>query len=372
LEKGLYSQKWNMIYMGLRGILKKGKQMNRIGWTKKKATIALTLCVIIAVSSIMFLQNSQTTQAALIIPHPPGLVGWWSFNEGSGTVAGDSSGNGNSGTISGATWVAGKYGDALSFNGGGYVTVPDTVSLQPTAITVTCWVNGASLQNTGYVGKYYDYILYSEGGGQPAFIVWNGGGAGSAAYSAIALPLNQWVFIVGTFGADGIARIYVNGVLQGSGSAITPNIRDGGAPLYVGKRGDGIGSSFPGAIDEVRIYNRALSAADIQTDFQQGPDFSSNVLVKVPQGTTQVITTLSWQGTTSINATIVSPSQTYTESMIPMYQKTTYSTSEGISSMLNIKRLSVSVNALPSDQNWNVTLTFDNPVPYQITVEVQK
>ena len=89
-------------------------------------------------------------------------------------------------------------------------------------------------------------------------------------------------------------------------------------------------------------------------------------------GTTQVITTLSWQGTASINATIVSPSQTYTESTMPVYQKTTYSTSDGTSNMLNIKRISVSVNALPSDQNWNINLTFDNPVPYQITVEVQK
>ena len=89
-------------------------------------------------------------------------------------------------------------------------------------------------------------------------------------------------------------------------------------------------------------------------------------------GTTQVITTLSWQGTASINATIISPSQTYTESTQPVYQKTTYSTSDGTSNMLNIKRLSVSIDALPSDQNWNITLTFDNPVPYQITVEVQK
>jgi hypothetical protein len=55
-----------------------------------------------------------------------------------------------------------------------------------------------------------------------------------------------------------------------------------------------------------------------------------------------------------------------------VYQKTAYSTSGGISSMLNIKRLSVSVNALPSDQNWNVVLTFDNLVDYQLAVEVQK
>ena len=66
-------------------------------------------------------------------------------------------------------------------------------------------------------------------------------------------------------------------------------------------------------------------------------------------GTTQVITMLSWQGTGSINVTVISPSQNYTEDMMSEYQKTVYSTSGGTSSMLNIKRLSVSVNALSSD-----------------------
>ena len=72
--------------------------MTRLVWTKKKAALAIALCAIIAVSSVMFLQNNQVTQAAVINPHP-GLVGWWRFDEGSGTVAGDSSGNGNNGTI---------------------------------------------------------------------------------------------------------------------------------------------------------------------------------------------------------------------------------------------------------------------------------
>jgi hypothetical protein len=127
-----------------------------------------------------------------------------------------------------------------------------------------------------------------------------------------------------------------------------------------------------GVIDEVRVFNRALSDAEIQTDFQQTPDFSANVLAKVPKGTTQFIATISWQGTGSINATIITPAQTYTEDIVPVYQKTSYSTSNGLSTMLNIKRLSVSVTALPSDQNWNVTLTLDSTTTYQITVEVQK
>jgi hypothetical protein len=122
----------------------------------------------------------------------------------------------------------------------------------------------------------------------------------------------------------------------------------------------------------VNSLSHELTAAEIQADFKEGPDFSASLLAKVPQGTTQVIATLSWQGTGSINVIIVSPSQNYTESMLPEYQKTVYSTSSGTTSMLNVKHLSASVSALSSDQNWYVVLTFDNVDAYQITVEVQK
>ena len=85
--------------------------MNPIAWNKRKATIAIALCAIIAVSSIIFLQNNQTTQAALI--STSGLVANLNLNEGTGTVAGDSSGNGNNLAINGATWVNGKYGKGV-------------------------------------------------------------------------------------------------------------------------------------------------------------------------------------------------------------------------------------------------------------------
>jgi hypothetical protein len=58
--------------------------------------------------------------------------------------------------------------------------------------------------------------------------------------------------------------------------------------------------------------------------------------------------------------------------LVPVYQKTVYSTSGGTSGMLNIKRLSVSVTALSSDENWYVMLEFDDVEDYRMTVEVQK
>ena len=74
----------------------------------------------------------------------------------------------------------------------------------------------------------------------------------------------------------------------------------------------------------------------------------------------------------SINVTIESPLKSYTEDVVSVYQKTVYFTSGGTSSMLDIKRLSVSVSALSSDENWYVMLEFDDVEDYRITVEAQK
>ena len=79
-----------------------------------------------------------------------------------------------------------------------------------------------------------------------------------------------------------------------------------------------------------------------------------------------------WQGARSINVTVESPSKNYTEAIVPVYQKTVYSTSDGTSSMLDIKRLSISVSALSSDENWYVMLEFDDVEDYRITAEAKK
>ena len=118
---------------------------------------------------------------------------------------------------------------------------------------------------------------------------------------------------------------------------------------------------------------KLLSATEIQEIYQKSPDFSSKLLAKVPKGTTQVIVTASWQGIGTINVTIQSPSKIYTESNVSsFYQKNVYSITGNTSEMLNIKRLSVLVSALSSNENWYIVLTFDNIEDYRIIVEVQK
>jgi hypothetical protein len=349
--------------------------MSKSGWSKKRAILAIAIIVILTGSSFGFWQMNNNAQAAIVSPNPPSdLVGWWRFDEGTGSVASDSSENENTGTISGATWVDGKYGGALSFNGvNNYVNCGSASSLDLNqAVTVEAWVNPASTNSyQAIVDKGWDaaYTLMVTNVGTFRFQIRDATGT----YRANSPPLTVgvWTHVVGTYNATTKSvKIYVNGVLQSSAEA-QGAILSTAYPLNIGKAAQ-YGPAFNGIIDEVRIYNRALSAAEIQTNFGAGPGFASQLTAKIPKGTTQVIATLSWQGDGSINATITSPSQTYTEETMQTYQKTTYSTTSSTPNMLNIKRLSIPVTALTADESWTIELAFDSVTDYQIAVEVQK
>ena len=315
-------------------------------------------------------------------------MGWWRFDEGSGTIASDSSGNGNNGTLQGSpfpNWVTGKYYDALSFDSATAqtqdVNIGNPSSLHFNAAgqqTVALWayVRGVGTNDgqiikkqTGWGAGGSGYALDVRPSDMTLQVTNIAGG--SALNSGYALSLNTWIFIVWVYNNQD-NQLFVNGVKIAEGTSGT-FASDSTAAIYINNQDSGSTYGINGIIDEAQIYNRTLSAVEIQADFQQAPDFSPYLLASMPQGTTQVITTLSWQGTGNINVMITTPSQTYTESMMSKYQKTTYSTTgSGPLSMLNIKRLSISVPALSSAQSWNITLTYDNTVSaYQISVETQ-
>jgi hypothetical protein len=352
--------------------------MNKKAWTKKRKLLGVAvICVVLTTGLTLWLNTSHVAEAAVLNPHP-GLVGWWRFDEGAGSIAADSSGNGNNGTVYGATWVTGKYGQALSFDGASnYVEIPSSAILAPTNITIEFWLKVTNPSSSAYEGFV---CRNSRTNGLQVIKEWNTGrilfegwvgGTHYYVHSNYILQGNVWTHVAVTATASGVWKIYVNGQFD---SQTTGNILPQVAmPLWIGRAAQGTTNPYlNGTIDEVRIYNHVLSATEIQADFQKSPDFSSNILAKVPKDTTQVITTLSWQGIGTVNVTIVSPSQNYTESMLSEYQKTVYSTSSETASMLNIKRLSVPISALSSDQNWYIVLTFDNVNACQITVEVQK
>jgi O-glycosyl hydrolase len=213
----------------------------------------------------------------------PSLVLAFDFGEAGGTTALDASGNGNAGTISGAArTAAGKYGGALSFDGSSsWVTVPATNSLNLTAgMTLEAWVQPAAA-STGWATALLKerpgglaYALYAaDGAGRPPAGYINRNGADVDAAGSSALPLNSWSHLAATY--DGaILRLYINGTQVHSRSQ-TGNIATSTGPLRIG--GNGIwGEHFSGLIDEVRVYDTALTQTQIQTDMNSPVAAESN------------------------------------------------------------------------------------------------
>jgi hypothetical protein len=203
-------------------------------------------------------------------PAPAGLVAAYGFNEASGLAVTDASGQGNGGTISGATrTTAGKFGGALSFNGfSAWVTVNDAASLDlTTGMTIEAWVKPSLL--TGWRS-----VVTKEAPGGLAYALYSGNNASRPAgyvhttsdieaTGTTAMVANVWTHLAVTY--DGTTlRMFVNGVQvrtqSASGAAITTAgaLRIGGNSAW--------GEYFKGLIDEVRIYNRALTVNEIQLD----------------------------------------------------------------------------------------------------------
>ncbi len=205
-----------------------------------------------------------------------GLVGYWTFDEGSGTTASDSSGNGNTGTLTnGPTWTSGQIGGALSFDGVNDVVEIDSVSsLKPsTVITVSAWVKlkvDATAFNAYIIA--FDNINYayhlSWTDAAPDRFIWrvrNTNGVKEASYKIN--PKGVWVNVVGTF--DGTTqKIYTDGVERDS-IAVSGNIDyTFASQLNIGAQRKS--NIWDGTIDDVRIYNRALSTTEIADIYNAG------------------------------------------------------------------------------------------------------
>jgi PKD repeat protein len=197
-----------------------------------------------------------------------GLVAAYGFDEGSGSAVTDSSGNNNSGTISAATRSStGKFGGALVFNGtSSVVTVNDSPALDVGIFTLEAWVNpsalGASVRNVIYKDDGAYYLIASSPDVQAPAV-------GSSLFTGplpgtSALPLNVWSHLAATYDGSTI-RLYVNGQ-QVATRAQTGLVVPSSGLLMIGGNSNVAGKNFAGVIDELRIYNRALAASEIQAD----------------------------------------------------------------------------------------------------------
>jgi len=207
------------------------------------------------------------------------LLGEWRFDEGSGDVAGDSSGHGNEGEIRGADWVKGKFGTALHFGGrDAYVSIPGIASVDASPeLTAEAWVyweKGGRYPNILTGGTWcpggFLFFVADKGcsfrlgkPGKAPLQVGKDWAETSAAF--VQFTPGQWYHLAATFKRPHV-QTYVNGKAVAAATWDYPIGFSG--DLQIGTWGNPE-TCHQGLIDEVKLYNRALTAEEVLADFQR-------------------------------------------------------------------------------------------------------
>lgn len=207
-----------------------------------------------------------------------GLVGLWLFDEGSGQTAVDSSGNGYDGALMGsASWAGGKFNSALSTDGAeGYVEIADDPAFEFAGdFTIACWVQNQDPppDNSSFVTKGYSrpggeggdarpwYLLYFLTSGTVDMFLRDSGGTNSRAQGAAPVNDGEWHHVVGVKDGDEV-KVYIDGNEDAVTPAVDAVYGENDQPLVFMVHFD---RWFAGMLDEVAIYERALSEDEIAT-----------------------------------------------------------------------------------------------------------
>ncbi len=204
------------------------------------------------------------------------LIAYYPF-EGN---ANDESGNGNNGVVSGAVLTTDKNGNANSaylFDGtGDSIECPNSLLLSPDQITISVWVNPTEiLEQDRYIifrsNNYFIDAMRGWGGAnKPHFYMYDAAAASVSASSSVSLIAAQWNHLVGTYDGSTM-RMYLNNNLVGS-AVLIPPLNHPVSNLIIGAYTTVPSSTagFNGIIDEVRIYNRALSSTEVANLYTAG------------------------------------------------------------------------------------------------------
>jgi hypothetical protein len=237
------------------------------------------------------LPRSFTTETIVIPPISQNLVGYWKMDEGSGNTLIDHSGNGNNALLqntSGVSWSAGKVDQAINLPGtlNRFAIAPHSQSLNITeTITISAWVKPNSvhirrvLSKTGPNG----YEFGTSNLGKLEFRLTTSSGSTYLLRSNSDYPSdgNTWIHIAATF--DGTtSRIYINGALDASASFAPALIGSNTSGLYIGSLNGN--NRWQGAIDDLRLYGRALSAIEILNLANSGGALRTNENPILKQG----------------------------------------------------------------------------------------
>jgi len=282
-------------------------------------------------------------------------VALWHFNEGSGNSVKDETGRFN-GTISGAVWVDGKYGKALSFDGVNDAVIISSSSTEGVTnqITVEAWIyptktEGRIIGRYGYGGL--SYLLTLQYDGKAGFYI-DSSSYDNSGWSNSTIPLNTWTHVAATYDGSAIS-IYINGVLDSTTPKSLGNIISTTIPITIGT------SSLPdlyfgGIIDEVRITTTAPSpttttSTPTTTTVPQTTTTQPNLTTTTIATTTSTTTIPSNQTNQTNQTTTTTIPTTSTTTTVPINQTTTTTLPSSTSS-------STTTTTVPAPQNLSCTL----------------
>jgi hypothetical protein len=202
------------------------------------------------------------------------IIGMWLFDEGSGDVASDASGNGNDGALmNDPKWVEGKFGKALSFDGADdYVDTELNTDDLSSPITISLWMNAAQVKKSPLVSGYnnanpnvnrWDIQLNRDGAGKIRWVEHEGR---DGAISETVIQADTWYHVTVTHDLpNSESKIFVNGELEAE-AKIEQDLNTG----RVLQIADGDGDCYGGLIDEVAIFNVVLTEDDIKDIMNKG------------------------------------------------------------------------------------------------------
>jgi DUF1680 family protein len=204
-------------------------------------------------------------------PPLPAFVAHYQFNETSGSTVADATGNGRTASVSGAaSRIAGRQGNALSLDGG-HVQLPSGILAGATAFTVAAWVRLDTVANWARVFDFgagtgtYMFLTPRSGSGTARFAITSGGaGAEQQISGPAALPAGTWTHVAVTHSGN-VGILYVNGTEVARNSSMTIRPADLGSTTqnWIGRSQYSGDPLLDGAVDEVRVYSRALTASEV-------------------------------------------------------------------------------------------------------------
>ena len=228
-----------------------------------------------------------------------GLVAEYLFDNDTSGIVYDTSGNGNDGDVNGATPTTNRFGNtnsAYSFDGDDYIQVEDSTSFSINTISISTWINptrrseGNNYTIISQLGSHwgsdnssFDLHIYEDG--TISFALRKSGDAyGLQRHSLSVIEANNWYHVCGVYDGNDI-YVYINGVLENGfyDGPLSGNMNNSDTPITIGKNYYSAWE-FPyyGTMDNIRIYNRALSESEIQELYYEGNDLNSGLVAYYP------------------------------------------------------------------------------------------